>query len=86
MKVGYTPGSFHKRLEQSNFQKFNRHAVMRHRSAVAGAGDQVFNAIATASQSKSELVAEQVLIRVKAEAEAKSAEPLSLGALANVQV
>jgi hypothetical protein len=53
---------------------------------VAGAGDQVFNAIATASQSKSELVAEQVLIRVKAEAEAKSAEPLSLGALANVQV
>jgi hypothetical protein len=86
VKVRYTPGSFHKRLEQSNFQKLNRQAVMRNRAAVAAAGDQVFNAISSASQSKSELVAEQVLMRVQANAEAKSAESMSLGALANVQV
>ncbi|MEX0590836.1 MAG: hypothetical protein WD207_07090 [Xanthobacteraceae bacterium] len=82
---GYTPGSFSKRLEQTNMAKLNRQAVRRYRAAVAGAGTQLFNTTASASQSKSELVAEQVLVRVQADAQAKLAASVNLGALANVQ-
>jgi hypothetical protein len=82
---GYTPGSFSKRLEQSNMKKLNRQAVERYRSAIASAGTQFFNATALESQGKSELVAEQVLIRVQADAKSKATSSFNLGSLANVQ-
>lgn len=89
MKIGrtgaYTPGSFSKRLEQSNMKKLNRQAVSRYRAAIASAGTQFFNATVTESQGKSELVAENVLTRVQAEARAKASSAVSLGTLANVQ-
>lgn len=83
MKVGYTPGSFYKRAQQTNMQKLNRQAVERYRSAVANAGSQLFSANAEASQGKSELIAEQVLLRVQSQAETASAAAPGLGALLN---
>jgi hypothetical protein len=81
----YTPGSFSKRLEQSNFKKLNREAVQRYRAAAASAGAQFFETTAAASQSRSELIAEQVLLRVQADAKVKSATTRNLGSLVSVQ-
>jgi hypothetical protein len=89
VKIGrtdaYTPGSFSKRLDQSNMKKLNRQTISRYRAAVASAGTQFFNATVAESQGKSELVAENVLTRVRAEAQAKASSATSLGTLANVQ-
>ena len=83
MKVGYTPGSFYKRAQQTNMQKLNRQAVKRYRAAVQIAGSQLFTAPATESQGKSELAAQELLMRVQADAKARSAVTQNLGALLN---
>jgi hypothetical protein len=67
-------------------QKLNRQAVTRYRAAVASAGSLMFDATASASQGRSELIAEQVLLRVQADAKTQAANSLNLGALVNTSV
>lgn len=91
MKTGYTnvryaPGSLYKRFHLTNFQKMNRNAVRAYKDAVAAAGPLMFNATLTQSQGLSELAAQQLLVRVQQEAQAKSASITNLGALMNKSV
>ena len=82
----YTPGSLYERSKQiglidpgSNMKKANRQAVQKLRGELSSSGTTIYNAIAEQGQGKSELVTQQVLLRVQEEAKAKLAETTSLG-------
>src|SRR5215510_13171100 len=82
----YTPGSLYKRSQQiglidpgSKMKKANRQAVQKLRGDLSNSGPTIFNAIAEQSQGKSELVTQQLMLRVQEQAKAKIAETTSLG-------
>ena len=85
MNIGYTPGSFYKRFHapQTNMQKMNRQAMLALENAIASAGSLMFDAPLVESQGRSELAAEQLLLRVQEDAKAQAASPTGLGALLN---
>jgi hypothetical protein len=78
--VGYVPGSRYKRLQQSNMQKMNRAAVEAYNSAFNSGGTLVFDKLSAANTSRAEQIAEQVVVRIQSEAQAKLAS-YSLGDL-----
>jgi hypothetical protein len=89
----YTPGSIYKRSKQlglinpnSNLKQANRRTVEKNAAAVLNSSATVFNALAEQSQGKSELVTQQLLLRVQEEAKAKSENLTGLGALMNEEV
>ena len=55
-------------------------------AAVLNSSATIFNALAEQSQGKSELVTQQLLLRVQEEAKAKSENLTGLGALMNEEV
>lgn len=85
MKVVRTPGSLYKRFAFTNMQKMNRSAVENYSSAFRSGGMRMFEATASASIGRSELVAKQVIKRIQSEAQAKIAN-YRLGKLANRSV
>ena len=86
----YTPGSIYQRSKQlgpinpnSTLKKANR---QKNAAAVLNSSATIFNALAEQSQGKSELVTQQLLLRVQEEAKAKSENLTGLGALMNEEV
>jgi len=82
----YTPGSLYKRSKQiglidpgSKMKKANRQTIEKLRGDISNSGSTMFNAIAEQSQGKSELVTQQLMLRVQEQAKAKIAETTSLG-------
>jgi hypothetical protein len=89
----YTPGSIYQRSKQlglinpnSTLKKANRRTVEKNAAAVLNSSATIFNALAEQSQGKSELVTQQLLLRVQEEAKAKSENLTGLGALMNEEV
>ena len=89
----YTPGSIYKRSQQlglikpnSNLKQANRRTVEKNAAAVLNSSTTIFNAFAEQAQGKSELVTQQLLLRVQEEAKAKSESLTGLGALMNEEV
>jgi hypothetical protein len=60
--------------------------VEKNAASVLNSSATIFNAFAEQSQGKSELVTQQLLLRVQAEAKAKSESLTGLGALMNEEV
>jgi hypothetical protein len=86
----YTPGSIYQRSKQlglinpnSNLKQANRRTVENNAAAVVSSSATIFNAISEQTQGKSELVTQQLLLRVQEEAKAKSENLAGLGALMN---
>jgi hypothetical protein len=87
----YSSGSLYKRhgirsvQQQGNMQKMNREAVSNYNASFVSGGSVMFDANFTESQGKSELVAQQLLQRVQAAAQAASqnSSRINLGSLVN---
>jgi hypothetical protein len=87
----YSSGSLYKRhgirsvQQQGNLQKMNREAASGYNASFVSGGSVMFDAYFTESQGKSELVAEQLLKRVQAAAQALSqnASRINIGSLVN---
>lgn len=87
----YSSGSLYKRhgirsvQQQGNMQKMNREAVSGYNASFVSGGSLMFDANFLESQGKSELVAEQLLKRVQAAAQALSqnASRINIGSLVN---